>query len=213
MEVTHAFADLEELVRSPSSLQIRLVPEPAVATRGETCRLSWIVEGADEVRLWYTDVRPSAPAPTDWYRVFEEGEPVSAEDERKLPLDQDTAFFMLARAGSQIRGERVLVEIHREPQRIEAEIGCAPTERILEKMTFTPHVALLEEHQLRTLDKVYAPAPPLVRPARTSSDHDHCTHTGDFHRRGGHRELEGGQYQLRDHWRDDRNNPPAGGPG
>lgn len=143
LETTHAFSDLEELVGS--SLIVRLEAEPAVVIRGETCRLNWTVSGADEVRLWHTYATPSAPEPLDWYRVFEEGEFVSPDSESKLPLERDTAFFVVARSGSQIRGERLLVEIDLESPRPESEVGCDPPERTLEKMEFAPHTGYASE--------------------------------------------------------------------
>jgi hypothetical protein len=138
LELSNGFIDLDEL--AGSQVDIRLEAEPSVPARGAKSRIGWEVSGAEEVRVWHTDTRPLEPD-LDWFGVFEAAEPVPASGERELEIDRETAVFVVARAGSEIRGERHLIEIEEKIDRKGDEAGCEPPEQLFAKMESTPHIS------------------------------------------------------------------------
>jgi hypothetical protein len=143
------FVDLDDL--AGSSTQIRLVLEPEVLGRGETSRVTWEVSGAEEVRIWHTDTRAGTPEPLNWFGVFEAGEPVPPSGERELVIDEDTAVFVVVRAGARIQGERAVAEVDHEKRRPVDEPGCDPTPGMHEKMEMQPHRFASGMDRLRAL--------------------------------------------------------------
>lgn len=142
------FIDLDEL--AGSRIDIRLGAEPSMPARGETCRIAWDVSESDEVRLWYTDMRPTEPD-LDWFGVFEAAEPVAVRGERELSVESDTTVFIVARAGSEIRGERLLIETEKTVERLGDKPGCDPSEMIVQKMVSAPHMSDRSELMMRRM--------------------------------------------------------------
>lgn len=144
--------------------------------RGKSVVLRWNVEDAEEAILWKSTVLPSAPEPLDWWRISELGEAVKFVDEVELTPDETTAYYLVAKTPTGMRGVRSVVEVVEEEGKPTPEIW-KPQKRILKGMNEKAHLGWIErpdrpsqsdiitqfELALRMAEKWFGAPPPTIK--------------------------------------------------